>query len=151
MLPKMRYQKTIKVSTRPSTNEAVLHGLPQERGEEGRLGKPDGLVGDRRHDHPQAPGQRHGRSENRVLAVGHAVHLGPIGLFAKLGALDWDIEGQTTGSIERDFDESGTDLGYGVGLKFMLWSLEFRAEYEVYDIDDTDNVEMFSFAAAWVF
>lgn len=79
------------------------------------------------------------------------VDLGPVGVFGKLGALDWEIEGDTTGSIERNFKESGTDLGYGVGLKFMLWSLEFRAEYENYDIEDTDNVEMLSFGAAWVF
>lgn len=100
----------------------------------------------------QFPGFRAEFSPQGINLWGVAgVDLGPVGVFGKLGALDWDIEGQTTGSIERDFDESGTDLGYGVGLKFMLWSLEFRAEYEVYDIEDTDNVEMFSFGAAWVF
>jgi hypothetical protein len=79
------------------------------------------------------------------------VDIGPVGLFAKLGAIAWEIDGETTGSINRPFDESGTDLAYGLGAKFMLWSLEFRAEYENYDIKDTKNVEMFSLGVAWVF
>ena len=79
------------------------------------------------------------------------VDIGPVGLFGKLGAIAWQIDGQTSGVINRSIDESGTDIGYGIGAKLMLWSLEFRAEYEAYDIDDTENVEMFSVGVSWVF
>jgi hypothetical protein len=79
------------------------------------------------------------------------VDIGPVGVFGKLGGIAWDIDGQTVGVVNRDFDESGTDVGYGLGAKFMLWSLEFRAEYERYDIEDTENVEMFSVGVSWVF
>ena len=77
--------------------------------------------------------------------------IGPVSLFGKLGALAWDIEGETRGAVNRDFDNSGTDLGYGVGATVELWSVQFRAEYESYDIADTENVEMFSLGVAWLF
>ena len=79
------------------------------------------------------------------------VDLGPVGVFAKAGALSWDIDGGTTGAIEQSFEEEGTDLGFGVGAKLALWSLELRAEYENYDIEDTKDVEMVSLGLVWVF
>jgi hypothetical protein len=100
----------------------------------------------------QFPGFRADFDASGIAAWGIAgVDLGPLGVFAKLGALAWEIDGQTVGVINQTFDESGTDLGYGIGAKFMLWSLEFRAEYELYDIEDTENVDMFSVGVAWVF
>lgn len=77
--------------------------------------------------------------------------LGPLGVYGKLGAIAWNIDGQIAGTVNRPFDESGTDPGWGLGAKFMLWSLEFRAEYERYDIEDTDNVDMLSVGISWVF
>jgi len=77
------------------------------------------------------------------------VDVGPIGLFGKLGAIAWDLDGQTTGSINQSFGDSGTDIGYGLGAKFMLFSLEVRAEYERYEIEDT--IDMVSVGVNWVF
>ena len=51
--------------------------------------------------------------------------MGPVGLFAKAGAMKWDLEG--TGG----FSDSGTDPAYGIGAKFSLLSFQIRAEYEV--------------------
>lgn len=77
------------------------------------------------------------------------VDVGPIGLFGKLGAIAWDLDGRTTGSIDQSFGDSGTDIGYGLGAKFMLFSLEVRAEYERYEIEDT--IDMLSIGVNWVF
>jgi outer membrane immunogenic protein len=79
------------------------------------------------------------------------VSLGPVGVYGKLGAIAWDLDARTIGAVNRSFSESGTDAAYGLGAKFMLWSLEFRAEYERYDIDATDNVDMLSVGVSWVF
>ena len=75
--------------------------------------------------------------------------LGPVGLFAKYGVVAWDasltVDGFDAGS------EDGTDQAYGVGLKFGLASVEIRGEYEVFDIEDTDDVSMLSVGIVWRF
>lgn len=77
--------------------------------------------------------------------------IGPVGLFGKLGGIAWEIDGETIGSISRPFDDSGTDIGFGAGAKLTVGSLALRAEYENYDIADTENVEMFSLGLVWSF
>ena len=77
------------------------------------------------------------------------VDVGPVGLFGKLGAVAWDLDGRITGPFSGGFEESGTDLGLGIGAKFMLLSLEFRAEYEHYQIEE--GVDMVSVGVNWVF
>lgn len=77
------------------------------------------------------------------------VDIGPVGVFGKLGAIAWDLDGRTTGIVNQRFDDSGTDIGYGLGGKFMLFSFEVRLEYERYEIDD--GVDMISVGANWVF
>ncbi|MEM1081896.1 MAG: outer membrane beta-barrel protein, partial [Pseudomonadota bacterium] len=77
------------------------------------------------------------------------VDVGPLGLFGKVGAIAWDLDGQTRGIVDQDFDESGTDAGYGIGVKFMLFSAEVRAEYERYEVED--GIDMFSVGLNWVF
>lgn len=93
------------------------------------------------------------RAEAQVTGVNvwgiAGVDVGPVGLFGKLGAIAWDLDGQTTGSVDQSFGDSGADLGYGLGAKFMLFSLEVRAEYERYKI--ADNVDMLSLGVNWVF
>ena len=76
---------------------------------------------------------------------------GPLGVYGKLGAIAWSLDGRTSGFVNQQIDESGTDIGYGIGAKFMLFSLEFRAEYERYDISEVDNLSMLSVGASWVF
>lgn len=77
------------------------------------------------------------------------IDVGPLGLFGKLGAVGWDLDGRTTGIVNQRFDDSGTDIGYGLGAKFMLFSFELRAEYERYEIED--GFDMISVGANWVF
>lgn len=75
--------------------------------------------------------------------------LGPVGVFAKLGVISWDasfsVDGFDAGS------DDGTDTAYGVGVKFGLASVEIRGEYEIYDIEDSDDVAMLSVGLVWRF
>ena len=68
---------------------------------------------------------------------------GPFGVFAKAGAINWDMD-SNAGS------ESGTDPAYGVGARFSLGSFAVRAEYEVYDLDIAD-VDMISISGVYTF
>jgi outer membrane immunogenic protein len=100
----------------------------------------------------QFPGFQAALDPSGINAWGIAgVDIGPFGLFGKLGAIAWNIDGQTSGSDNRSLDQSGTDIGYGLGAKFMLWSLEVRVEYERYDIEEAKDVAMASIGLSWVF
>lgn len=82
-----------------------------------------------------------------TLAGLAGVKLGPIGLFAKVGAIDWD------GDLEGDYNsgsDDGTDPLYGVGARFQLMSFQVRAEYETFDVNNID-VDYFSVGAAYTF
>lgn len=79
--------------------------------------------------------------------------LGPIGVFGKLGLVSWDLEATIAAQgvpTERVTDD-GTDLAYGIGARFGLGSLEVRGEYEIYDIEDTEDVGMFSASLVFYF
>lgn len=76
------------------------------------------------------------------------VNLGPVGVFVKAGMASWDADLSFDG---ESFSEDGSDPAYGAGLRLMLGSLELRAEYEMIDIDDLDDVYMASAGFAWRF
>jgi len=76
------------------------------------------------------------------------VPIGPVDLFARVGAIDWDADVSAEGI---DLSEGGTDLTYGIGAQFRVWSLGIRAEYEVFDIEDADTVDMISLGVTWTF
>ena len=75
--------------------------------------------------------------------------LGPIGIFGKYGVISWDadltIDGFDAGS------DDGTDPAYGVGVQFGLGSLDIRGEYEVYDIENAEDVGMLSIGLLYRF
>jgi hypothetical protein len=68
---------------------------------------------------------------------------GPFGIFAKAGAIKWDID-------TNNSSDSGTDPAYGVGARFALGSFAVRAEYELYDLDGVD-VNMVSVSGVYTF
>jgi len=82
-----------------------------------------------------------------LAAVGF-LPVGPVDLFARVGAVDWSADLSSPG-FGREGDD-GTDLTYGVGAQFRVWSLSVRAEYEIFDIDDVD-VDMISLGVTWTF
>jgi OOP family OmpA-OmpF porin len=83
-----------------------------------------------------------------LSAVGF-LPIGPVDLFARVGAISWDadFEVEDFGKVSDD----GTDLTYGVGAQFRVWGLSVRAEYEQFDIDDVDTVDLISLGVTWTF
>lgn len=71
--------------------------------------------------------------------------IGPVDLFARAGLISWDTD------LEGRPSTDGTDLAYGVGAQFRVWSISVRAEYEKFDVDDLDDLSMFSIGATFTF
>lgn len=69
---------------------------------------------------------------------------GPIGVFAKAGALSWEVEDSS-----GDTGDS-TDSAYGVGARFAIGSFAVRAEYEVFELEDVD-LDMVSISGVYTF
>jgi opacity protein-like surface antigen len=84
-----------------------------------------------------------------LSAVGF-VPLGPVDLFARVGAINWDADLDAPG-LGASASDDGTDLTYGIGAQFRVWSLSIRGEYEIFDISDADTVDMFSIGVTWTF
>ena len=82
-----------------------------------------------------------------LSAVGF-LPVGPVDLFARVGAVDWSAALSSPG-IGSGGDD-GTDLTYGIGAQFRVWSLSIRAEYEMFDISDAD-LDMISVGVTWTF
>ncbi len=75
------------------------------------------------------------------------LNFGPVGIFAKAGAVSWDLK-SSGGS------ESGTDPAYGIGARFQLFAISVRAEYEVFEFGtpgETVDAEMVSVSATFTF
>jgi len=75
--------------------------------------------------------------------------LGPLGVFAKYGVISWDASASIDG-IDAGSDD-GSDPAYGVGAKVGLGSIDIRAEFEVFDLADSDDVSMLSVGVVWTF
>jgi OOP family OmpA-OmpF porin len=84
-----------------------------------------------------------------AFAVGFFA-VGPVDLFAKAGLIQWDAKLNSRDLGLRGSDD-GTDFAYGLGAQFRIWSLSLRAEYEGFDIDGADDVNMFSVGVTWTF
>lgn len=76
------------------------------------------------------------------------VNLGPVGLFGKVGILDWDANASGGGTSVSD---QGTDPAYGLGLRFKIGSVEIRGEYEYFDVDAANDVSLLSASGVWTF
>ena len=83
-----------------------------------------------------------------LSAVGF-VPLGPVDLFARVGAINWDADLDSPG-LGGSASDDGTDLTYGIGAQFRVWSLSIRGEYEIFDISNADT-DMFSIGVTWTF
>jgi OOP family OmpA-OmpF porin len=82
-----------------------------------------------------------------------AVGVLPIGerfeVFGKLGLLWWDADISGSGFSDSD---SGSDTAWGVGGAFKIGDhFAVRLEYEVFDIEDTEDVNLFSVGGEWRF
>jgi len=78
------------------------------------------------------------------------VDFGLFGFFGKLGYASWDLKASQAGLGSASLD--GTDLAYGLGMRLNFSSLEVRAEYEQFDIDDADDtIDLLSIGVVWRF
>ena len=75
-------------------------------------------------------------------------NLGPVGLFAKAGMINWDAELSIAGVADSD---SGSDPAYGVGAKMQFGSVGVRLEAERFDIEDINDLYMVSLSLVWTF
>jgi hypothetical protein len=82
-----------------------------------------------------------------LSAVGF-LPVGPVDLFARVGAVDWSAE-LSVPDVGRVSDD-GTDFVYGLGAQFRVWSLSIRAEFESFDISQAD-LSMISVGVTWTF
>ena len=83
-----------------------------------------------------------------VNAFGLAgLSFGPFGIFAKAGVLSWNSDANFGTTSTSD---SATDTAYGVGARFAIGSFAVRAEYELYDLDNTD-LDMVSVSGVFTF
>ena len=85
-----------------------------------------------------------------------SLEAGPVDLFAKLGVVAWDVKATIGGNqVPPEFwfsdSETGTDAAYGFGAQWNLNRLGIRAEFEGFDIPDTDSVYMWSLGVTYSF
>lgn len=79
-----------------------------------------------------------------AFAVG-LLPIGPVDIFAKLGGVSWNADIRAVLDDVTDSDsDSGTDLAYGLGLALRLGSLGIRVEGERFDIDNADEVYLYT-------
>jgi len=75
-------------------------------------------------------------------------NLGPVGLFAKAGAIRWDTDLADSGI---NYSSSGTDAAYGLGARIQIFSITGRAEVEYFDVNDLSDAYMVSVSALYTF
>ena len=82
-------------------------------------------------------------------------NIGPFDAYANFGMISWDaslsVSGIDPGFGVGDLSDSGSDIGYGLGARVALGKFHIRGEWEMFDIEDTDDVYMFSLGIAWQF
>lgn len=75
--------------------------------------------------------------------------LGPVNVFGKLGFVSWDAD-LTVAGFDAGSDD-GTDTAYGVGASINLGSFAIRAEYEMFDVSDVQDLYMLSAGFVYTF
>lgn len=72
-----------------------------------------------------------------------------VDIFFKAGVISWDqdVSVSGVGSISDD----GTDFAYGAGVGLGFGNLGARLEYERFEIEDADTVDMISLGLTWTF
>ena len=71
-------------------------------------------------------------------------------VFAKLGMLFWDADFDVPG--EGSDSDSGEDFSWGVGAGYDFTdNLGARIEYQGFEIEDTDTVDLISASVVWKF
>jgi outer membrane immunogenic protein len=80
-------------------------------------------------------------------AVG-ALPLPLVELFVKVGAINWRTDVSGSGGKGND---NGTAAAYGGGVLFHISHIGIRAQYEKFEVKNTDSLYMISVGAEWRF
>lgn len=78
--------------------------------------------------------------------------LGIADIFAKAGIFEWeaDLESTLTGT-PATASSDGNDLVYGLGIQFRIKSFAIRAEIEYFDVENADELYMYSLGGSYTF
>lgn len=86
-----------------------------------------------------------------VSALGILPLGGHFELFVKGGFVAWDVEIDSN-NVNLDSTDDGEDPFYGAGAAIRLGeSFQIRAEYEQFDIEDAETVDLASLSATFTF
>jgi outer membrane immunogenic protein len=77
--------------------------------------------------------------------------LGPVGLFGKVGYSDTSLDATFDDFDNFNLSDADSATAYGVGAKMSFGSFGLRAEYEVLDLDEVDDLNMISIGASYTF
>jgi hypothetical protein len=74
-----------------------------------------------------------------------------VDLYVKAGVAQWEVKGRLSAITVSSFKDDGTEFAYGGGVQAHFGSLGARLEYESFDIEDTDGLDLFSLGLTWTF
>ena len=74
-----------------------------------------------------------------------------VDLYVKAGVAYWETKGSLSSITVSRFKDDGTEFAYGAGVQAHFGSLGARLEYESFDIEDTDGIDLFSLGLTWTF
>jgi len=71
-----------------------------------------------------------------------------VDVYGKAGMVRWEVEGSSRGNLFR-VDDDGTEFAYGAGAQLNFGSLSARLEWEKFDIDNTDGLNLYTLGLTW--
>jgi hypothetical protein len=72
-------------------------------------------------------------------------------IYGKAGLARWDVDGSSSGVALVNFSDHGTEFAWGGGAQVRFGSLAGRLEYDHFDIDNTDGLDMYTLGLTWTF
>lgn len=72
-------------------------------------------------------------------------------IYGKAGLARWDLDAHTSGAALVDFSDHGTEFAWGGGAQLRFGSLGARLEYDHFDIDNTDGLNLYTLGVTWTF
>ena len=74
-----------------------------------------------------------------------------VDLYVQAGVAYWETKGSLSSITVSRFKDDGTEFAYGAGVQAHFGSLGARLEYESFDIEDTNGIDLFSLGLTWTF
>jgi OOP family OmpA-OmpF porin len=71
-------------------------------------------------------------------------------LYGKAGFARWDLDGDVNSGLTR-FDRSGTEFAWGAGAQVSFGRISARLEYDNFDIENTNGLDLYTLGVTWTF